>query len=479
MGGGKLVQKQIERLYGHRATSPEEENSSVSSHGGGSTTPERKISGGGGGFFSKRFGITKQKDRHSPNDKALVEEKTSVTNRNGNGSPLEFKPLKVPAVFRLLRPEFRDQLKSSSCQIPNDQTTPRRSSEERTIPITMSNGRSSSTVLTVDQQRRRSGEERVIPIVKDQEKTSTTITTTNGNSATPVKPKPRERVITIQKTGTNALPEDINNAQTVTTITTTTTTTKSSPVKAPRSPVKPALPSKPLSPPPVTSPGLVSQVQQNGAASSAKKQSTKISDEVEKDFEKACDNLEKQSLDEETTAAAAVPPPVVARRQLLPKQEEPEARHAEEGAPISDFPAASEEAIVEEEIIDEEMLDDQEAFDYDVGGVHERALLCTILEEDNESTASGSQLNLLAASTSSLKNGSVQQQQNLQQSVMKGNLMSGGRGANGSSGVATADSDNSANNQQSNGSGMIQQEVQDGHYFIKVSHIFHTDTKTN
>ena len=35
----------------------------------------------------------------------------------GESSALDFKPLKVPAVFRLLRPEFREQLKSHSCQV--------------------------------------------------------------------------------------------------------------------------------------------------------------------------------------------------------------------------------------------------------------------------------------------------------------------------------------------------------------------------
>ena len=35
----------------------------------------------------------------------------------GETSALDFKPLKIPAVFRLLRPEFREQLKSHSCQV--------------------------------------------------------------------------------------------------------------------------------------------------------------------------------------------------------------------------------------------------------------------------------------------------------------------------------------------------------------------------
>ena len=40
-----------------------------------------------------------------------------LSNFTGESSALDFKPLKVPAVFRLLRPEFREQLKSHSCQV--------------------------------------------------------------------------------------------------------------------------------------------------------------------------------------------------------------------------------------------------------------------------------------------------------------------------------------------------------------------------
>ena len=89
---------------------------------------ERKISGG---FFAKRFGITKMKDHTTKKDRL-------IDTNSANNSPMEFKPLKVcklskhdsnvstysqdllpqvPAVFRLLRPEFREQLKQSSCKV--------------------------------------------------------------------------------------------------------------------------------------------------------------------------------------------------------------------------------------------------------------------------------------------------------------------------------------------------------------------------
>ena len=93
-------------------------------HGDSSATPQRKSSGG---FFSRKFGLSKQKDK----DRRMAEEERSRNGSGGGGggdsapsSPLDFKPLKVPAVFRLLRPEFREQLKSNSCQIPGDRTSP-------------------------------------------------------------------------------------------------------------------------------------------------------------------------------------------------------------------------------------------------------------------------------------------------------------------------------------------------------------------
>ena len=93
-----------------------------------SVAKERKTSGG---FFAKRFGITKMKDHTTKKDRL-------IDTNSANNSPMEFKPLKVcklskqdsnvstysqdllpqvPAVFRLLRPEFREQLKQSSCKV--------------------------------------------------------------------------------------------------------------------------------------------------------------------------------------------------------------------------------------------------------------------------------------------------------------------------------------------------------------------------
>merc|ERR1719222_1318942 len=92
-----------------------------------SVAKERKTSGG---FFAKRFGITKMKDHSTKKDRL-------IDTNSANNSPMEFKPLKVPAVFRLLRPEFREQLKQSSCKvaIPDED-----SSKERVIPIRRENG---------------------------------------------------------------------------------------------------------------------------------------------------------------------------------------------------------------------------------------------------------------------------------------------------------------------------------------------------
>ena len=146
-GGGNLVQKQIERLYGGKMTlvrSPEPKSDDSS--------PENE-----NGFFGKAanrsFGSTNNAD-HS-----------------NESSPLDLKsPLKVPAVFRLLRPEFRDLLKSNSCQvqIPNGSNGSSPQSAERVIPI---RNESSERVVT--------SEERVIPISVESKQV-------NGNRVIPV-----------------------------------------------------------------------------------------------------------------------------------------------------------------------------------------------------------------------------------------------------------------------------------------------------
>lgn len=136
-----LVSKQIERLYGAdplaqvRISSAEAQHKDKleSSQGDGTNLHqdvasdldhiERKLSGG---FFSKRFGITKMKD-HSTIKSPDIQK--------------EYKPLKVPAVFKLLRPEFREQLKQSSCKV----SMPEEGGKERIIPIRIENN---STPIT-------------------------------------------------------------------------------------------------------------------------------------------------------------------------------------------------------------------------------------------------------------------------------------------------------------------------------------------
>ena len=174
-------------------------------HGDSSATPQRKSSGG---FFSRKFGLSKQKDK----DRRMAEEERSRNGSGGGGggesapsSPLDFKPLKVPAVFRLLRPEFREQLKSNSCQIPGDRTSPVKepnssaakdtspAKKERVIPVVVENGAAAKKPATT---------ERVIPIQRTSERiadiaappppaskpTSLPVTTSNEKSASSSSP---------------------------------------------------------------------------------------------------------------------------------------------------------------------------------------------------------------------------------------------------------------------------------------------------
>ena len=163
-----MVQKQIERLYGGkmsqmRLTSPE---------------PKSDDSGSAG---------------YSPESGSNADSGSESLFKN---SPLELKTLKVPAVFRLLRPEFREQLKSNSCQvkIPTDfSSTPTssrtnrsaRNSIERVIPIEVlenkqtKNGKSPNNFSP----------EKIVPTVQeggDQTSLTKQWSPTNGNDATPI-----------------------------------------------------------------------------------------------------------------------------------------------------------------------------------------------------------------------------------------------------------------------------------------------------
>merc|ERR1719402_1975420 len=104
---------------------------------------------------------------------------------------MEFKPLKVPAVFRLLRPEFREQLKQSSCKVniplepgPKvehiipirreeedvedvDQTQHKTETKERIIPIRIVNGNGCPKETQIVNNENNNNVTKVIPIRKD------------------------------------------------------------------------------------------------------------------------------------------------------------------------------------------------------------------------------------------------------------------------------------------------------------------------
>ncbi len=169
MASGRLVQKQIERLYGitnNNNSSKEEEKSSTT-------------------YFVRRV-------VSSSNETSSTLGRSGDSKNNHNNS-LEFSPLKVPAVFRLLRPEFREQLKANSCQIAPERTSPvpthrtfkasspakdgnsRPRAYERVVPIR----REGEEEERIEEQRK--SNEKIIPIVRE-----------NGSSPS------KERVIPIK-----------------------------------------------------------------------------------------------------------------------------------------------------------------------------------------------------------------------------------------------------------------------------------------
>ena len=159
-GGTTLVQKQIERLYGGKVSMVR------------LTSPEPKSDG--------------DSSSYSP-------ESESVFNlhhvKNNSNSPLELKTLKVPAVFRLLRPEFREQLKNNSC-LPTDLSTVGqnlnsslstptssrlRVSSERIIPIAIENTKNGVNNGSINKSPTNGTSslndtsERIIPVVRDSQ----------------------------------------------------------------------------------------------------------------------------------------------------------------------------------------------------------------------------------------------------------------------------------------------------------------------
>ena len=334
-GGGNLVQKQIERLYGGKMTlvrSPEPKSDDSS--------PENE-----NGFFGKAanrsFGSTNNAD-HS-----------------NESSPLDLKsPLKVPAVFRLLRPEFRDLLKSNSCQvqIPNGSNGSSPQSAERVIPIRNESSErvvtSEERVIPISVESKQVNGNRVIPVVRDETPKRAPPASTNEYDARRKKTDITKNIEFINSSASNG--------------------------SSPAAGEKPALPAKPVSP--IRSPPTVP------------KNSTSPAVEKSEDFSS---------------------PKLVSS---VLKKEQPQTKTFKEEV-------IEEVAEAEEELEDE---DEELLAEYPTAGVRERTLLCPIQEEDTESTASGSSVSIRKPVISEEKTNTT------------------------------------------NTTDVIQEEIRDGHYFIKV-----------
>ena len=418
-----LVQKQIERLYGDtlcqvRMTSPEpQSDSSPSTENGSPDKPERKSSGG---FFAKRFGITKMKD-HS----------TRKIESSESQSPVEYKPLKVPKVFQLLRPEFREQLKQSSCKIEIPQETDRQKQEriipikretgekERVVPITVShntnNGLNGS--LNNNNNKTPSSEERVIPIRRESGDITNALTSTpkrptgfapkvNGFNSSNSAWASSLRNGSVSKVGaaeTNSEKSEVSNGSTSSTGSTGSNGStgskqgvvrKLSPLSpkhivVPHSSEKPApmpkpehLKSPPLSPEPAANPPTISE---NKVAKP----------EEPAEISPAAPAPPTQETRQDTTAQSPVLPPTdTTKTSSLISPET--VNNNDKQALDNSF----------EEFEGSEYPED---FYYDNPpcGLRERELLCPIMEEDNESTASGSIVNLANTSNNSAVIGEI------------------------------------------------------------------------
>merc|ERR1740128_515986 len=376
-----LVSKQIERLYGAdplaqvRLTSPEPPGCEPASNGETPVTePQRKHSGG---FFSQRFGITKMKD-HS-------------TLKSSPETPKEYKPLKVPAVFKLLRPEFREQLKQSSCKV----SMPEEGGKERIIPIHMDSSPRSS-----------------------KESTPRTTTTTPRSTTTPATPATAERVIPITRLSNGSAPPALNGHSNGHTNGSTNGTVN-------------GLSSTPLSstngvnggirrPVPTVIGFRNNNLNNNSSSSTANEKG--VEKEVGKplvirklsplspkhigvgsskpappqDSSSVTPTAAPTTATATTTATAAATttpvasqssssaPPTQALEKLQLKEEVP-------GATPEEMEEVSEKDMEEDHGYRYNEEEQQEQYpEYYQCGLRERELLCPILEEDNESTASGS-----------------------------------------------------------------------------------------
>jgi len=430
-GGSRqnLVQKQIERIYGDtmstvRMTSPEPRDSPerVSSPGDSNSTgeneqldtsvaKERKTSGG---FFAKRFGITKMKDHSTKKDRL-------IDTNSANNSPMEFKPLKVPAVFRLLRPEFREQLKQSSCKvaIPDEDSSKERiipirregeeSPAERILPINLVSPTKNGVNNNVTSEGGES-KERVIPIRRENG---------GGSSVTPKRPaglvapkvngfSPAQQAnaMGLRQNGVskptptaevrNGKVSDQNGASKQNVVRKLSPLSPKHIVVPPGSGEKPAitpkpehLKSPPMSPTPPASPSSPPTPVRSQTSPVSPSEPAKEEEVVEE---------EVSHVEEETVAPIEVtpsPPLATIVPQTLNNNinNNNNNNQKEVESPSLASPRSLDSSYEDnEEEYPEEFYEQYQH--QPTGGLRERELLCPIMEEDNESTASGSTCNL-------------------------------------------------------------------------------------
>merc|ERR1711936_1048223 len=320
---------------------------------------------------------------------------------------VEYKPLKVPKVFQLLRPEFREQLKRSSCKIEIPQETDRHKQEriipirreagdketvESVVPITVNGGLNNN-----NNNKTPGSEERIIPIRRESGEITSTpkrpagfAPKVNGFNSSNSAWVSSLRNGSITKAG----PEDGKNEKQEVSNgsngTNGTNGTKATVVRklSPLSPKhlvvghtsekpKPAplpkpehLKSPPLSPEPAASPSSPPLTHSGSLASVEQEESVRVA---------------KPEEPAEIREPAA--PPTLETRQDRAQSDStllsPESGQNDKQPLDNSF----------EEFEGEEYPED---FYYDNPpcGLRERELLCPIMEEDNESTASGSIMNL-------------------------------------------------------------------------------------
>jgi len=449
-----LVQKQIERLYGDstisqiKMTTPDaSESTESSSESQSNGKPERKISGG---FFAKRFGVTKMKDRST---------KRQIDNSSTDDSPMEFKPLKVPAVFRLLRPEFREQLRNSSCLIKMPLVEEQ--GKERVIPIKRedANGKLTSAngvPVSNSIEEPTNVKERVVPI----NIIGNGVTVNNNNNIKDSNNHTPERIIPIKKengiasitpkrptgltpkvngfspekqasllglrNGTSSKPSKDESEQRKPNVVRKLSPLSPKHIMVPTSAEKPApmpkpdyLKSPPISPTPgsPTSPPLARQrlnVKQgvpllpNEPSDPPLRQNTKISTQ---------ETPVQLNGDIDPPQAEVVPPSSsVADPSIIPdaitnsetplsdktiSQDDLDISYEEYERTGDDFESPEQVYLHMQQNRNEEEQD----YYYDqsqICGLRERELLCPIIEEDNESTASGSISNLASSQRSNV-----------------------------------------------------------------------------